>query len=137
MIGGSYQVKSGTSMAAAHVSGTAALLLEQDPELQPHELVFMLRESAWRFIDANNVRGWGRVDALNAINQDYDRSAYDLEVSDTNDLWLSDSVWIDNDGDGHADEPVAGMTNRVYARIRNIGGQSIGNAEIRFYYANA
>ena len=137
MIGGSYQVKSGTSMAVPHVSGTAALMLEQDPELLPHELVYILRETAWRFLDANNVRGWGRVDALRAINHDYDRSAYDLAVSDANDLWLTDSVWIDNDNDGRPDEPVAGMTNRVYARIRNIGGQSVGNAEIRFYYTDA
>jgi serine protease AprX len=137
MIGGSYQVKSGTSMAAPHVSGTAALLLEQDPDLLPHELVFILRETAWRFLDANNVRGWGRIDALRAINHNYDRSGYDLAVSDANDLWLTDSVWIDNDNDGLPDEPVAGRTNRVYARIRNIGGQAVGNAEIRFYYTDA
>jgi hypothetical protein len=29
------------------------------------------------------------------------------------------------------------MTNRVFARIRNVGGQSVGNAEIRFFYADA
>jgi serine protease AprX len=137
MIGGSYQVKSGTSMATPHVSGTAALLLEQDPGLLPHELVFILRETAWRIFDPNNVRGWGRVDALRAVNHDYDSSAYDLAVSEANKLWLTESVWIDNDGDGRPDEPVAGMTNRVYARIRNIGGQSVGNAEIRFYYTEA
>jgi hypothetical protein len=137
MIGGSYQVKSGTSMATPHVSGAAALMLEQDPNLLPHELIFVLRETAWRFVDPNNVRGWGRVDALNAINHDYDRSAYDLAISDANDLWLTESIWIDNDSDGRPDEPVVGMTNRVYARIRNIGGLSVGNAEIRFYYTDA
>lgn len=137
MIGGSYQVKSGTSMATPHVSGTAALLLQQDPDLLPHELVFILRETAWRFVDPNNVRGWGRLDALKAINYDYDSSAYDLAIGDANDLWLTESIWIDNDNDGHPDEPVAGMTNRVYARVRNNGGQAVGNVQIKFYYTDA
>jgi subtilisin family serine protease len=137
MIGGSYQVKSGTSMATPHVSGAAALLLQQDPHLLPHELVFILRESAWRFVDPNNVRGWGRLDALSAINHEYDASTYDLTAGDTNDFWLSEGIWIDNDSDGRPDEPAAGATNRVYARVRNIGGQAVGNVEIKFYYTNA
>ena len=29
------------------------------------------------------------------------------------------------------------MTNRVYARVRNSGGQSVGNVEIKFYYTDA
>jgi len=137
MIGGSYQPKSGTSMATAHVTGAAALLLEKNPGLLPHELIFILRETAWRFVNPNNVRGWGRVDALQAINHYYDPSAYDLAIRDANDLWLTDSVWVDNDGDGLSDEPVAGMTNRVFARVRNNGAQSVGNAEIRFFYTGA
>jgi len=137
MIGGSYQLKSGTSMATPHVSGAAALLLEKDPNLLPHELVFILRETAWRFVNPNNVRGWGRVDALQAVNHYYDSSAYDLAINTANDLWFTESVWIDNDNDGRPDEPVAGMTNRVFAQIRNIGGQSVGNAEIRFFYTDA
>jgi serine protease AprX len=137
MIGGSYQPRSGTSMATAHVSGVAALLLETDPSLLPHELVFILRETAWRFANPNNVRGWGRVDALQAINHYYDPSAYDLAVNSANDQWFADSVWIDNDGDGQADEAVAGKTNRVFARVRNTGAQSVGNAELRFYYTEA
>jgi subtilisin family serine protease len=137
MIGGSYQAKSGSSMAAPHVAGASALLLEQDPGLLPHELVFVLRETSWRFLNPNNVRGWGRIDALRAINYNYDSSAYDLAIGSANDLWVTESVWVDNDGDGHADDPVAGMTNRVYARIRNIGGQAVGNTEIRFYFTDA
>jgi hypothetical protein len=124
-------------MATPHVSGVAALLLEKDPNLLPHELVFILRETAWRFVKPNNVRGWGRVDALQAINHHYDPSAYDLSISDANDLWFTNSVWIDNDSDGRPDEPVAGKTNRVFAKIRNIGGKSVGNAEIRFFYTDA
>ncbi|MDH3266206.1 MAG: S8 family serine peptidase, partial [Gammaproteobacteria bacterium] len=132
MIGGSYAAKSGTSMAAPHVAGVAALMLEQNPELLPHELVFILRETAWRFVDPNNVRGWGRVDAYKAVNHIYDQTPYDLAVADADRLWRSLSIWIDNNGDGRPDKPVAGMTNRVYARMRNVGGKSAGNVEMRF-----
>ena len=62
---------------------------------------------------------------------------YDLEIDKPDTLWQTESIWIDNDGDGEADQPVAGMNNRVYARMRNVGGQSVGNAEMRFYYASA
>jgi subtilisin family serine protease len=137
MIGASYQVKSGTSMATPHVSAVAALLLEKNPKLLPHELIFILRETAWRFVEPNNVRGWGRVDALQAIDHIYDPSPYDLTVNNANDLWFTDSIWIDNDNDGKPDDAVAGKTNRIFARIRNIGGQSVGNAEVRFFYADA
>lgn len=137
MIGGSYQQKSGTSMAAPHVAGVAALLLEQEPELLPHQLVYILRETAWRFVDPNNVRGWGKVDALKAVNHQFDSTPYDLAVGAANQLWLTESIWVDNDGDGNADKIVAGMSNRLFARVRNVGGQSVGNAEIKFYYSDA
>jgi serine protease AprX len=137
MIGGSYVAKSGTSMAVAHVSGVAALLLEQDPTLLPHELAFQLRETAWRFSDPNDVRGWGRVDALKAVDLRREPFGYDLVIDKPDHLWRTESIWIDNDGDGKPDQPVAGIKNRVYARIRNDGGQAVGNAEMRFYYASA
>ncbi len=136
MIGGSYALKSGSSMAVAHVSGAAALLLEQDPGLLPHEIVSRLRESAWRFTGPNDVRGWGRVDALSAINTETPISDIDLAIDAPNQIWLANSIWIDNDGDGEHDAPVAGMANRVFARIKNLGGQPVGNAEMRFYYAS-
>ena len=137
MIGGSYVSKSGTSMAVAHVSGVAALLLEQNPALLPHELAFQLRETAWRFSDPNDVRGWGRIDALKAVDFRRETFVYDLEINKSGILWQTESIWIDNDGDGKPDQPVAGINNRVYARMRNVGGQSVGNAEMRFYYASA
>ena len=44
---------------------------------------------------------------------------------------------IDNDGDGKPDDPVPGIVNRVYAQVKNNGGDPVGNAEIRFYFADA
>jgi subtilisin family serine protease len=136
MIGGTYEVKSGTSMAVAHVSGAAALLLEDDPSLQPHELVFQLRETAWRFTDPNDVRGWGRIDALSAVNFQSDPAPYDLAVQAADSGWQTDSLWIDNDNDGNHDDPVPGSTNRIYAKVKNVGGQTVGNVEMMFYYAS-
>ena len=59
---------SGTSMAAPHVSGTAALLLALDPAMNPSEVQFVLRHTArdtskpgWDFYTS-----WGIVDALAA-----------------------------------------------------------------------
>ena len=48
--GDSYQFTSGTSIAAAHVSGTVALLLERNPALKPKDVRTILTElgdSAW------------------------------------------------------------------------------------------
>jgi len=135
--GGGYDVKSGSSMAAAHVSGAAALLLESSPTMQPHEIMYQLRETAWRFTDPNDVRGWGRLDAFSAINYKHEWSSYDLVVDAADVTWQNSSIWIDNNNDGIHDDPIPGGTNRVFARVRNQGGQSVGNTELRFYYAPA
>lgn len=59
---------SGTSMAAPHVAGTAALLLALDPTMNPSEVQFVLKHTArdtskpgWDLLTA-----WGVVDALAA-----------------------------------------------------------------------
>lgn len=135
--GGGYATLSGSSMAAAHVSGAAALLLETSPSMQPHELTYVLRETAWRFTDPNDVRGWGRLDAYNAVNYHANRAPFDLTFGDADSSWNSDSVWIDNNHDGVHDQLIPGGTNRVFARVRNRGGQAVGNTELRFYYAPA
>ena len=40
---GSYDFLTGTSLAAAHVSGVVALLLERDPNLSTHDILKLLR----------------------------------------------------------------------------------------------
>ena len=44
--GGSYQITSGTSIAAAHVSGIAALLLEEKPSLKPSDIRTIITTTA-------------------------------------------------------------------------------------------
>ncbi len=57
---GKYDIMSGTSMAAAHISGTVALLLGYDPALKPETIKRLLIEDSmisnqYRSIDASRV----------------------------------------------------------------------------------
>ncbi len=72
---GDYGYASGTSFAAPHVAGTAALLLSAYPELTVNEIVFYLKETA---ISLSNEQyptipnygfGYGMTDALNLIEK--------------------------------------------------------------------
>jgi subtilisin family serine protease len=66
--GGKYQVQSGTSFAAAFVSGVAALLLERDPQLTPQKLRDLMKKTAQHLGEpgANAVFGSGLLDACAA-----------------------------------------------------------------------
>jgi subtilisin family serine protease len=65
----SVQLISGTSVAAAHVSGIAALILEQAPTLRPEEVRTILMHSAAALTapEAKDDSGAGLTDALRAV----------------------------------------------------------------------
>jgi subtilisin family serine protease len=65
---GKYQVTSGTSVAAAHVSGVAALLLATKPKLTPAQVRGNLVRSTHRIPGTRNEVGAGVVDALAVVN---------------------------------------------------------------------
>jgi uncharacterized repeat protein (TIGR01451 family) len=71
--GGAYGSRSGTSMAAPHVSGLAALMLQASPSLSTNLtlLAETLKSTAVALPEGgtvpNNDYGWGRVDAYNAV----------------------------------------------------------------------
>ncbi|MGB8749519.1 MAG: S8 family serine peptidase [Pseudolabrys sp.] len=65
---GKYQVTSGTSVAAAHVSGVAALLLATKPKLTPAQVRGNLVRSDHRIPGTRNEVGAGVVDALAVVN---------------------------------------------------------------------
>jgi hypothetical protein len=65
---GQYQITSGTSVAAAHASGVAALLLARQPKLTPDELVRVLVRSAHAIAGKRRDVGAGVIDALSAVD---------------------------------------------------------------------
>ena len=68
--GAGYDMTTGTSVAAAHVSGLAALLLERRPQLTPDAVAMALARSA-RDLGAagrDDDYGAGLVNALEALN---------------------------------------------------------------------
>ncbi|NLA27602.1 MAG: S8 family serine peptidase, partial [Firmicutes bacterium] len=73
--GGSYKIDSGTSMAAPHVAGVAALLLSANPGLDVDDLEQIIINTAVPLTDSvyslspNYGFGYGLVDALAAVNR--------------------------------------------------------------------
>jgi subtilisin family serine protease len=66
---GAYQVTSGTSVAAAHATGVAALLLAAKPKLTPAQVRSDLMRTAHRIPGKRNEVGAGVVDALAVIKE--------------------------------------------------------------------
>ena len=67
--GGSYGEREGTSMAAPHVVGLAALLLQAEPGLTISAIQQVITGTAVSLGGPipNNDYGWGRIDAYNAV----------------------------------------------------------------------
>ena len=71
-----YNITSGTSYAAPHVSGAIALLLEKNPELTPHEIKSILVTTADVITDQYkdefgfDAGGAGRIDLKKAFNSE-------------------------------------------------------------------
>ena len=81
---GTYQLTTGTSVAAAHVSGVAALLLERHPEADAQLILEVLTASATR-LGANkrdDKVGWGLIDPLAALSE-LDARLADAKVAGT------------------------------------------------------
>jgi subtilisin family serine protease len=81
---GAYQLTTGTSVAAAHVSGVVALLLEKHPEADAQLILEVLTASATRI--GTNKRddkvGWGLIDPLAALSE-LDARLADAKVAGT------------------------------------------------------
>jgi hypothetical protein len=65
---GAYQVTTGTSVAAAHASGVAALLLARKPDLTPDQVRSLLIKSARAIPGNKRDVGAGVIDAFGAVD---------------------------------------------------------------------
>jgi subtilisin family serine protease len=63
----SYGTSSGTSFSCPILAGAAALVLSVDPTLTPMEILDLLRQTASRSSNPDNLYGWGIINTLDAI----------------------------------------------------------------------
>ena len=66
--GNSYSAGGGTSFSCPLVAGVCALILQKNPSLTPKQVLQLLRSTATRSNNPDNLYGWGIVNALTAIN---------------------------------------------------------------------
>ena len=66
---GGYQLTTGTSVAAAHISGVVALMLERNKELKPAEVRSILAATAKNIGLPRNDVGAGLVDPVQALSK--------------------------------------------------------------------
>ena len=75
-IGNRYNLTSGTSFAAPHVSGAAAILLERDPDLEPSEVASLLATTSdpvsnpYGGLFPVEIAGSGRINVAKAFSAD-------------------------------------------------------------------
>ncbi|MDC7987951.1 S8 family serine peptidase, partial [Rhodoplanes sp. TEM] len=82
--GGAYQLTTGTSVAAAHVSGVVALMLEKRPDLTPDEVRAILVGSAAPITGtAETETGAGLVDPVKALTFEPEMPEEPAVASDT------------------------------------------------------
>jgi filamentous hemagglutinin family protein len=72
---GGYQLTTGTSVAAAHISGVVALLLERDGSLRPETIRSILSSTAKNVGAPRNDLGSGLVDPVKALSKVGPKSA--------------------------------------------------------------
>jgi subtilisin family serine protease len=106
--GGAYGVKSGTSFAAPHVSGTAGLILSKSPDLDYTRLKNALLDTADKIpaLDKKVASG-GRLNALAALCSANTLSA-DLSFDQT--LGLEDAVIAVQIGSGGDSSPICPLS---------------------------
>jgi serine protease AprX len=118
--GASYFQLSGTSMATPVVSGAAALLLQQHPELTPDQLKARLMKTAWKGF-VRNSKSQSRTGLF--YNAQYDVFTYGAGYVD---VW---AALQNNDvANGSAMSPVAvynPLTGKVTLFFQNTAGQTI------------
>jgi len=146
---GNYKISSGTSFAAPHVAGTAALILQKNPELTPQEVKSILMTTTDIVYDQFNdrfpidVSGNGRINASNAINAEliitppnliFDLSSAnqiqtkDLEISGIDDQSISISIRFEENDAADFDYSLDDKNMTINAKLTE---QNLGYFESR------
>ncbi len=146
---GNYKISSGTSFAAPHVAGTAALILQKNPELTPQEVKSILMTTTNIVYDQFNdrfpidVSGNGRINASNAINAEliitppnliFDLSSTnqiqtkDLKISGIDDQSISLSIRFEENDAADFDYSLDDKNMTINAKLTE---QSLGYFESR------
>jgi len=146
---GNYKISSGTSFAAPHVAGTAALILQKNPELTPQEIKSILMTTTDIVYDQFNdrfpieVSGNGRISASNAINAEliitppnliFDLSpanqiqTKDLEISGIDDQSISISIRFEENDAADFDYSLDDKNMTINAKLTK---QNLGYFESR------
>lgn len=124
---------SGTSMAAPHVAGLAALLMQAKPGINAASVKTMIVSGAEPrggcslcSIDPvwNNRWGWGLVNAFNSVN-----TATQTDMSfpnyPSNPIWMSPDIRTET-------PPRVGIPNRIFGMIQNRGPNTASNVRVHF-----
>jgi subtilisin family serine protease len=83
-----YDYRSGTSQATPCVAGIVALMLHENPELTPAAICQILEETALKLAPTkSNLTGFGRVDALAAVQTAAEWDAVDESTDLTEDIF--------------------------------------------------
>jgi len=146
---GNYKISSGTSFAAPHVAGTAALILQKNPELTPQEVKSILMTTTDIVYDQFNdrfpieVSGNGRISASNAINAEliitppnliFDLSSAnqiqtkDLEIRGVDDQPISISIRFEENDAADFDYSLEDKNMTINAKLTE---QNLGYFESR------
>ncbi|MCX6749029.1 MAG: S8 family serine peptidase [Candidatus Pacearchaeota archaeon] len=70
-INGTFGLKQGTSMAAPHVAGLAALMLQKIPELTPAQLEYFMKQTGKPIPDADSGLTFPRINASAAVRNSF------------------------------------------------------------------
>lgn len=97
--GGTYDYYQGTSMAAPHVTGVVALLLEKYPSAKPWQIRRLIQESAIDIDDPgfDHSSGYGLINVKNAASKPLPSSgglSFDVVVTDAYEYWGVPTVFV-------------------------------------------
>ena len=118
----SYMMLSGTSMAAAVVSGVTALILDENPSLTPNAVKAILMYTAEKRAEGYLDTGAGYVNAFGAVNL----------AANINTSTPTSQYWISNGGIGLKYTNIIGGAPVVWSQTI-VWSESIGSGNILLY----